>query len=115
MNLKASTVYRSLQKLLTNGLAIRNMKTIKTGGYFYEYALTPVTTIEKPPPRKKRIMLSTSMTIPFITWSLFLRLLEISNMPYEMIIWINPSTIRHRRNIDNALKDKFYGLLAPIS
>ncbi|MCL4356686.1 MAG: hypothetical protein M1460_02320 [Candidatus Thermoplasmatota archaeon] len=44
---EASTVYRSLQKLLTNGLAIRNMKTIKTGGYFYEYALTPVTTIEK--------------------------------------------------------------------
>ncbi len=44
---EASTVYRALQKLIINGLAIRNMKTIKTGGYFYEYALAPVTAIEK--------------------------------------------------------------------
>ncbi len=43
----SSTVYRSLQKFMMNGLSIRNMQTIKGGGYFYQYALTPVTTIQK--------------------------------------------------------------------
>ena len=43
LNRERSTAYRSLQSLIGCGLVHRETRTIKTGGYYYEYiALDPV-------------------------------------------------------------------------
>lgn len=46
LNRERSTAYRSLQSLMTCGLAHRETKTISSGGYYYEY-------VALPPPRMK--------------------------------------------------------------
>jgi len=41
-----STVYRALQKLVSAGLAFRETRTIKRGGYFHVYSAVPPTQLK---------------------------------------------------------------------
>ena len=42
-----STVYRSLQKLISMGFVMRDSRIIQNGGYYYEYALSVSSTLDK--------------------------------------------------------------------
>ena len=37
LNRERSTAYRSLQNLLTSGIVYREVRSIESGGYYYEY------------------------------------------------------------------------------
>ncbi|MCL4345515.1 MAG: ArsR family transcriptional regulator [Candidatus Thermoplasmatota archaeon] len=39
---ESSTVYRSLQKLVNSGLAVRDVRTLKEGGYYFVYSLLSI-------------------------------------------------------------------------
>ena len=47
-----STTFRSLQKLVTLGLAIKETKTIKEGGYYHVYSAVDMETFKKETVRK---------------------------------------------------------------
>lgn len=39
---ESSTVYRSLQRLVNSGIAVRDVRTIRDGGYYFVYSLLSV-------------------------------------------------------------------------
>ncbi len=39
---ESSTVYRSLQRLVNSGIAVRDVRTIRDGGYYYVYSLLSI-------------------------------------------------------------------------
>jgi predicted transcriptional regulator len=47
-----STTFRSLQKLVTLGLLIKETKTIKDGGYFHVYSVVDMETFKKETERR---------------------------------------------------------------
>ncbi|MDQ3852018.1 MAG: helix-turn-helix domain-containing protein [Thermoproteota archaeon] len=47
-----STTFRSLQKLVTLGLLIKETKTIKEGGYFHVYSVVDMETFKKETERR---------------------------------------------------------------
>ena len=47
-----STTFRSLQKLVSLGLCVKETKTIKDGGYFHVYSVVDVETFKKETERK---------------------------------------------------------------
>ena len=49
-----STTFRSLQKLVTLGLLMKETKTIKEGGYFHVYSAVDMETFKKETERKVR-------------------------------------------------------------
>ena len=49
-----STTFRSLQKLVSLGLLIKETKTIKEGGYFHVYSVVDMETFKKETERKVR-------------------------------------------------------------
>lgn len=49
-----STTFRSLQKLVTLGLVIKETKTIKDGGYFHVYSAVDMETFKKETERRVR-------------------------------------------------------------
>lgn len=44
LNRERSTVYRSLQKLISCGICEKQQKKIKTGGYYYLYSIVEINT-----------------------------------------------------------------------
>ena len=49
-----STTFRSLQKLVTLGLCIKETKTIKEGGYYHVYSVVDMETFKKETERRVR-------------------------------------------------------------
>ena len=49
-----STTFRSLQKLVTLGLCIKDTKTIKEGGYYHVYSVVDMETFKKETERRVR-------------------------------------------------------------
>ncbi|MGP6207450.1 helix-turn-helix domain-containing protein [Cuniculiplasma sp. SKW3] len=39
---ESSTVYRSLQRLVNSGIAVRDVRTLRDGGYYFVYSLLSV-------------------------------------------------------------------------
>jgi predicted transcriptional regulator len=49
-----STTFRSLQKLVTLGLCIKETKTVKEGGYYHVYSVVDMETFKKETERRVR-------------------------------------------------------------
>src|SRR3712207_6785121 len=47
-----STVFRSLQKLVNQGICSRETRSIKEGGYYHEYSTVDITTVKAETERK---------------------------------------------------------------